>query len=158
RTVPSANRVVRRNARIGTDTCRVSSVPEHTLNKSGVMTKKLSRLMRTTSTSGRRRKSFSRWRAVWAPPNPPPRITIRVLGADGPAPRDLETGSAWAVSFTALFLLPERDRRCRTSAADGPDILEAANSLGGAPAKGRYPPARPGRSHRSAVALETTLA
>ena len=63
-TVASTNRVVRKKARMGKEQWRTSRAPEQTSNNSGVMSRKLSRLTRTISTSERCRQSFSRWRAV----------------------------------------------------------------------------------------------
>src|SRR5690349_5959372 len=81
-TAASTNRVVRKKARTGKEQLRRSRVPEKTSNSRGVMTRKLSRLTRTISTSGRRRKSPSRWRAVATPPKPPPRIRMRFFDAE----------------------------------------------------------------------------
>ena len=76
------NRVVRKKARMGKEQERRSRAPEKTSNSRGVMSRKLSRLTRTISTSGRRRQSPSRWRAVATPPKPPPRITMRFFDAE----------------------------------------------------------------------------
>ena len=67
---------------MGKEQPRRSRVPEKTSNSRGVMSTKLSRLTRTISTSGRRRKSRSRWRAVATPPKPPPRIRMRFFDAE----------------------------------------------------------------------------
>src|ERR1700730_773835 len=75
------NRVDRRKARTGNEEPRKSRVPEKTSNSRGVMSTKLSRLTRTISTSGRRRQSPSRWRAVATPPKPPPRIRMLFFDA-----------------------------------------------------------------------------
>src|SRR5690349_13890076 len=83
-TAASTNRVVRKKARTGKEQLRRSRVPEKTSNSRGVMSRKLSRLTRTISTSGRPRKSPSRWRAVATPPKPPPRIRMRFVDAEAP--------------------------------------------------------------------------
>src|SRR5208337_2596211 len=67
---------------MGKEQERRSSAPEKTSNSRGVTSRKLSRLTRTISTSGRPQKSPSRWRAVATPPIPPPRIRIRFFDAE----------------------------------------------------------------------------
>src|SRR4051794_36952666 len=78
-TVASTNRARRSAARIGCAQCRSSNRPEHASNRSGVMTKKFSRLTSVISTSGWPRNARSRWRAAATPPNPPPSTTTRTV-------------------------------------------------------------------------------
>src|SRR5262249_3449074 len=93
-------RVVPRNARTGNAQCRRSRVPEHTSKSRGVTRRKLSRLTSTISTSGRRLQSFSRWRAVYTPPKPPPRITMRVFPAWSAPPVGARSG--WGASGSGV--------------------------------------------------------
>src|SRR5262245_45077573 len=101
-TAASTKRVLRKNARIGKEQWRASRVPEQTSKSSGVITRKLSRLTRTISTSRRRLQSCSRWPAVTTPPKPPPRITILVFGGCAEL-------RPFVLDKDMLYLLEERD-------------------------------------------------
>src|SRR5262245_43231929 len=80
-------------ARMGCAQCRNSRLPEQASNRSGVSTKKFSRLTRVISTSVRRRKTCSSCRTVVAPPNPAPSRTMRIFSPS--MQRGRLTRTAW---------------------------------------------------------------
>src|SRR5216683_3957752 len=78
----SMKRARRSVGRIGWAQCRSSRLPEQASKRSGVSTKKFSRLTSVISTPAREGKIRSSSRTVATPPNPPPSTTIRIVTSD----------------------------------------------------------------------------
>ena len=98
-TVASTKRARRRAGRMGCAQCRSSSRPEHASNRSGVSTKKFSRLTSVISAPAWGRHMRSRWRVAVTPANPPPSTTMRVVPAAGASGR--RGNSAGSVAICA---------------------------------------------------------